>query len=507
MKYLNLLVFFLICLTVSAASAANALTEAAVFDESGQPGELAYLGIAIQRKLGQQQTEIAGIHEAVEIVVTIAPAASQLGRTAEIYLIAQSAGQYYAADSSGSFQSWDGDINTLTATREDQVLEAEVSLTLFEGAIPFVTEIDFYLGYSMAGESALYYTPLPTHLEIGNPVEIALELNQSLAGVDYTQLQTVTSEAQELPYLHSLLVSKGGQLVLESYFDGGNAETLRHVRSVTKSITAMAVGRAIEQSVFSGVEQTLGSFQGEHIPALTADKAAVQIRHLLAMISGFDWNESGGTLYDQWSGSGDPVGFLLSRNLVAMPGTAFAYNSAAVNLFSPMVSTVTSAPYDEFVRNELLSPLQIDSVSFELLGNGLPNAAGGMQIRSKDLMKLGGLILNKGLYRDEDNQVQRLINSAWLDDMVVPRVIINEQYGDFNLEYYANLWWIASAGELEVYLAWGWAGQFLAVIPELDVVIVTNAAWENTGAAQASLQERSIASLIVNQVLPAFTNP
>jgi CubicO group peptidase (beta-lactamase class C family) len=78
------------------------------------------------------------------------------------------------------------------------------------------------------------------------------------------------------------------------------------------------------------------------------------------MSSGFDWFERGSVGYVDWVTSGDQVQYVLSRPLVAPPGTVFNYNSGALHLLS-VILTRACAPTATFAAQHLFGALGIAS--------------------------------------------------------------------------------------------------------------------------------------------------
>ena len=52
-----------------------------------------------------------------------------------------------------------------------------------------------------------------------------------------------------MPRLHSLLVSRRGELLLERYFNGTRATRLANIKSASKSVISALVGIAIERKI------------------------------------------------------------------------------------------------------------------------------------------------------------------------------------------------------------------------------------------------------------------
>ena len=143
--------------------------------------------------------------------------------------------------------------------------------------------------------------------------------------------------ADELPRLHSLLVSHRGTLVVERYFNGARATRPANVKSVSKSLISALVGIAIERGHISGVEQPIAAYFAEHLRApADAPKRAITIEDLLTMRAGLESTSSRN--YGAWVTSKHWVRFALSRSLESPPGEEMEYSTGNTHLLSAILT-------------------------------------------------------------------------------------------------------------------------------------------------------------------------
>jgi CubicO group peptidase (beta-lactamase class C family) len=118
---------------------------------------------------------------------------------------------------------------------------------------------------------------------------------QGLDSKALTELVEIIREGQRFPRLHSLLLVRNGQLVLEEYFGSGSPDRIHTLQSVSKSFTSALVGIAIERDELKGVDEKLLDFfpDKSSIENLDERKKAITLQDLLTMRSGTDYNESG----------------------------------------------------------------------------------------------------------------------------------------------------------------------------------------------------------------------
>jgi len=318
----------------------------------------------------------------------------------------------------------------------------------------------------------------------------------SEVGVDAVLLDAAVRRAAAIPRLETLLAVKDGRLFLEEYF-GGSATTLRDVRSVTKSIVSSLAGIAIAQG-----RMDLDDTVGDHFPSGAGSPSvaqnAIRIRHLLTMTGGFQWDETSGLGdYNLWVQSDDHIQTLLDRELVFQPGSRFTYNSAAVHLLGVLIESAVGQPLPDFARRELFDPIGIGPSAWELLRGGAVNGGSGIDLRVRDLARIGQLHLQEGV-----SGSLRLFPDDWVATATAPAFTWRASNGALDRYTYGYLWWV-SEGEIEpAYLAWGWGGQFIYVVPRLRLVVVATTEWRGVSQEPggAGALERQVLAVVVDGV-------
>lgn len=350
-------------------------------------------------------------------------------------------------------------------------------------------------GASACGDSPAEWTR-------AEPVDLALEwttASPESQGVRQDRLDAAYEHARTLPRLLSLLVVRHGRLVYEKYFNGNHADSLNDVRSVTKSVIGSLVGTALAQGVLSSVDVPIGDYLKPPLIQLEPDKAAIRVRDLLTMSSGFEWDESTVLGYNEWVLSGQPLFYLLDRPLVTEPGQTFNYNSAAVHLLSVALAVAGGTSLDVYAYRELFAPLGISRVRWELMPDNFPNGSSGIDLRPRDLAKLGQLWLQSGW-----SGTRRLMPAAFVEEGTRPAFATWTGSPPIQNGSYGFLWWIVLGTQpADAYYALGFGGQVVWVSPDLDVVVVVTTDWRNAGSAVSQLSPNAL-DLIVARVLPAF---
>ena len=301
--------------------------------------------------------------------------------------------------------------------------------------------------------------------------------------------------------LRSLLVVKDGRLVVEEYFGTAHPDTLADVRSVTKSVVSALVGIAVERGEIGSVDDPVAGYVVPAVGEMGDGKREITFRHLLTMTSGFEWDETGGFgSYSEWIRSRDHLRFLLDRPLAHLPGAHFTYNSAAVHLLGVAVEFATGTPLPAFAQEALFRPIGIPIGRWESLPGGYVNGGAGLDLRPRDLARLGQLYLQRGA-----SGRRQVLPEEWVDTSVNSHFQLQYDFGPLAGISYGNLWWVVPEAREPLYFAWGYGGQFVFVAPQLSLVVVATNDWR--GASRdggAKHYERETMRVVVDHLLPAF---
>ena len=96
----------------------------------------------------------------------------------------------------------------------------------------------------------------------------------------------------------------------------------------------------------------------------------------------------------------------------------------------------------------------------------------------------------------------QIVPQQWVNESLAAQINLNSTFGVLSKISYGYLWWGGEMKGHRLALAWGYGGQFIALIPDLNLVIVTTADWQLT-TADADQSEMQILNLMANGILPA----
>ena len=352
----------------------------------------------------------------------------------------------------------------------------------------------FYLGCQCGLGDYVYNAPekINDGLEVGNLSEV--NIDTSLISDAVKRIA-----AGCFKEIHSLLIFKDNKLVLEEYFPGHqyqwdglghhgawvdwDKDKLHHVQSVTKSFTSGCIGIAIDQGFIENANQSIFDYLPNHQQFNTGGKNKITIEHLLTMTSGLEGNEwtlpysyLENPIIALWlPPCEDPVSCILEKPLSHEPGTHFSYFGGHQILLGEILKYASGLTIDEFSKKYLFEKLQVDTVEWAVrFDNGVFEAAGGLKLTPRAMLKMGIAYLNNGKWQGaqiaSENWVEKSATTyPGNEDIDVPGT-------DTRKSGYSYSWWTEGFSidgrKIDAYHAGGWGGQKIMVISDLNTVIV-----------------------------------
>jgi CubicO group peptidase (beta-lactamase class C family) len=315
-------------------------------------------------------------------------------------------------------------------------------------------------------------------------------------GIDPVLLGRTYARADSVRYLNSLLVVRNGYLVSEQYFHGYSSQSLMQVRSVTKSVTSILIGIASERGL--GINDRLGGLLPGRL-GVPGDSvaASITVEDLLTMRSGFQWNED--STLPVFLHSTDPVAFMLGLPFSDPPGQRFHYNTGSAHLLSPVLQLFTGMTELDFAQERVFKSLGITTVGWQRDPTGYYYGSVGLLLKPRDMARLGVLMMNIGSY----NGIQ-VIAPSWVQTSLSAHVQLSGTWGPLTNLTYGYLWWGGTMDGHRVTFAEGYGGQFVMMVADLNLLIVTAAEW-NLPASDASSTEDAILDIMAHDLLPAVS--
>lgn len=323
---------------------------------------------------------------------------------------------------------------------------------------------------------------------------VALAVALSLPGVALggsasdAGFEQVAASAESMGRLHSLLVLVDGEPRVERVFQGDGLDAAVNIKSLSKTVLAGVVGAAIQEGVFAGVDQSIADALGDRFPA-DADPAAAEITvgHLLSMQSGLE-RTSGGN-YGAWVSSSDWVADALRRPMVGEPGGRMGYSTGNSHLLSAALVEQSGQTTLELARRWLGAPLNIRIPDWLRDPQGVHFGGNEMRLSPRALARFGELYRQGG-----EMDGQRVLSQEWVDASWTPR-----GRSRFTNDDYGYGWFITELNGERAYYGWGFGGQLLYVVPDLEmtVVMISDPNPPSPGGAYRRQLERLVSDTLI----------
>jgi CubicO group peptidase (beta-lactamase class C family) len=301
-------------------------------------------------------------------------------------------------------------------------------------------------------------------------------------GIDRSQLKPLIKRIRKnrIDGIDSLLIVRNGYLVTEEYFHGWGPNDLHTLQSDSKSVTSLLVGIAAQQGKLN-IDQTVLSFFPEYRKLRNVDerKSEMRLRDLLTMRTGLDWSEDpyqGSPLFQLNNCGCDWLKFVLDWPMREQPGMRFEYNNGGVILLAGVIRNATGIATDAFAQRYLFDPLGISQARWAYgQPDNLPHTGGGLNLRPRDMAKIGYLMLRDGRWEN-----QQIVSTDWVRESTSHAVLNPRTFASRPVDY-GYLWWLLSLNgqggsydrSEDIYTASGAQGQWIFVIPRYDMVVVS----------------------------------
>ena len=355
------------------------------------------------------------------------------------------------------------------------------------------------------------YTELPLLKEAfinAAPADRYDDLNVGKLGIDGGNKAMVLQLAQEFANnVHgdydSLLIAHKGKLLFESYFMRGRINLPHFQSSVTKSYTSMLLGRAIQLGylTMSDLDKPLVGFLKDLDHTKFVDGVEkISLHQALTMRSGLSFSDQQVEKFranpEQFKGLAQVQAFLEQSKSITSGSQTYQYRGFDPIMVMNVLDAVVPGSAKDFIKNEFFDKLAITNYKWKGDKSGLTMGDGGLSLTSRDMLKLGMLIINEGKWNGE-----QLISSDYLAKATSAITRANEDWQGPETYFYGYLWYqthlISDDKSYDVKVAWGAGGNRIILIDALDLVVAV------TGY---DVVDETMMTQISKVILPAFVN-
>ena len=312
----------------------------------------------------------------------------------------------------------------------------------------------------------------------------------------YAQELAKTSNTIKNGQTDSLLIAHKGKLIFESYFRRGRANFPHYQMSITKSYTTMALGRAMQLGYLNmeDLNKPVISFLKRLDPSkLVKGASSITLHEAMQMRSGIRLPEKRISQLikkpERLIGQGQIQAYLQFSSAIPSFPRDYKYQASDPSITMQVLEAIVPGTAKDFIRDKLLKPMQITNYHWQDDISELPKSAAGSSFLSRDMVKMGLLVLKNGKWDGKQH-----IPSSFIKQATSPLVQAN------NENNYGYFWWSQNR-EIEgtkypVIQGRGAGGQFIFIFPSIELVVVGTAHNKGMGTMLKELPER---------LVPAFT--
>lgn len=307
------------------------------------------------------------------------------------------------------------------------------------------------------------------------------------------------------PDVRSILVYQHGALRLEEYFYGYGIDRPHQMRSLTKSVVSLAAGAAADRGLLRPDEPVLQRLGYSAFSNPDPRKAKITLVDLLSHRSGLacndhDANSPGNEtkLYE----TDDWVKAFVDLPVVSDPGTSAFYCSGGIFTTGRAIERAAGKPLPEFVDDTIFRPLGIRRADWKwnfTLDRSQRNEFGQIYLRPRDMLKLGLLIQQRGVWDGK-----RVISSSWIDAAVSKQSTVDDS--DYGLGIWHRWYRVKTpAGDrrVDTIMLSGNGGQKVFIVPSLDLIVVfTGASFNRESPANEMMAGVLLPALVVSSGRP-----
>jgi CubicO group peptidase (beta-lactamase class C family) len=305
------------------------------------------------------------------------------------------------------------------------------------------------------------------------------------------------------PDVRSILVYQRGALRLEEYFYGYDVARSHQMRSFTKSVVALAAGVAVDRGLLPPDQPVLERLGYDKFENPDPRKAKITLIDLLSHRSGLACNDHDGSspgnenkLYE----TSDWVKAFLDLPVVSDPGTTAYYCSGGIFTAGRIVERATGRPLPDFADEAIFQPLGIRRADWKWnfnLDRSQRNEFGQIYLRPRDMLKLGLLIQQRGLWNGK-----QVISSSWVDQAVSKQSRVdNSDYGLGIWHRWYGVKTMAGDRRVETIMLSGNGGQKVFIVPSLDLIVVFTGASFNRESPENEMMAGVLLPALLNSVV------
>ncbi len=272
----------------------------------------------------------------------------------------------------------------------------------------------------------------------------------------------------EYPEVHSILIYKNYNLILEEYFYGYDVETPHQLRSATKVLYGTLMGIAIQQGFIESEDDQIFPYFDEEYDSfknLDDEKKNLTIKDFLTYQHGMDCennnpaskgNEMAMMRNDDW------VKYTLDLPMISNAGTNSSYCTGIALTIGKLIEIATKQDLETFAKENLFDKLGIENYEWDFAPDSSSRTTFSQKsLTPREMLKWALLYQNKG---------------QWNEEQIIPEEWVQKSFNKYENGEFGFLWehkyFILGGKRFDSYMASGNGGQKINIWPELDMITV-----------------------------------
>ena len=275
----------------------------------------------------------------------------------------------------------------------------------------------------------------------------------------------------------SLLIARNGKLIFESYFMRGRVNLHHGQASGAKALTSLILGRAIQLGYLTmdDLDKPLVSFLKDLDPTkLVKGAEKITLHKALIMHGGLSITKEKSKEFEKPSSKLKGQGFvqeLLENSApITKESQIYLYGNYNPVLVMQAIDAIVPGTAEDFIKKELLDKMGITNYHWKNGVSGLPEAGWRVSMTSRDMLKWGTLVIDKGKWQGE-----QLISADYLAKAIsnITKPTQDWMPKTYNYGYFFYQTDITVGDKsYNTNFAWGGGGQYIISVEELDLSVV-----------------------------------
>jgi len=322
----------------------------------------------------------------------------------------------------------------------------------------------------------LFQSYTPQNLSDG--WDIVAPDDENIDGEALKDVYRYVHDDNDIWQIRGLLVFRNNRLVAESYIkDTNDRINPGAIWSCTKQITAILTGIAVDQNLIA-INEPISKYLPQVSNSRYSNKGGITVENLLMMKSGINFNNSG------FNGETSPLlrqepsnslNFILGLGMRSTSGTQFHYNDGDPHIVSAVLQEVVGTTMRNWAKVVLFDKIGINRLQWHTYKDGITFGAFGIFMTPREMAKIGQLILNDGMWGNE-----QIISNSWINEMTSSKVTANETHEDnITFGYY---WWQDTFRN--VLIMRGQGGQYVFINREKNLIVIITSEPNTQGGFQ-----------------------